>query len=149
MDGAVVVHAYNDHEILVDYDDAPFLMWVESTAGLSQGQDLDPTLAYVAGTETLKIPGKTTMSVTVLQVVTDKQLQKAFVDAGLAATDGGAQPAGPNAQGFMLWRSTAGTSIEAKFLKRVGDVVYLERLDGRELKVPISKLSKESLKFVK
>ncbi len=132
LDDAIVLHPFNDHEIAVFYDGQSYLMWVESTTGLSREQELSPMVVYVAGTETMAVPGRGSVSVTVLQAVTDRQIEKAVLAAS----------------GFRRWRS--GThSIEAKLIKNDGTTVTLEARDGRRIDIPLSKLDDESAAFAK
>ncbi len=46
------------------------------------------------------------------------------------------------------WTSTAGTTIEAKFVKEQSGVVYLETSDGATKKIKLSKLSKQDRKLI-
>lgn len=136
LSGAVVVHAFNDHDIIVGYDNTMFLMWVESTTGLSAGKELDPIPAFVAGTETVMVPGRSSMSVTVLQAVTERELEKAVL---------GNAPA----KGYETWRDNTGKfTIIAKFIKNDGTHVHLlKKGDEKAIKVPLSRLDAESLKM--
>ena len=132
INGAVVMHAYNDHDIMVSYDGAPFLMWVESSSGLSVGQELTAMPAYVAGTETVAVPGKSTMSVTVLQAITDRELEKAVIG------------------NYPVWNDKSGKhSVEAKLVENDGTHVHLKKKDGSIVKVPLSILDEDSLKAAK
>lgn len=127
LEDAIVLHAFNDHEIAVVHDEQSYLMWVESTTGLSRGQELSPMVVFVAGTETMAIPGKGSISVTVLQAVTDRQIEK-FV---------------PPVVEFRTWRSGQ-HSIEAKLINNDGTRVTLETRDGRRIDIPLNKLDDES-----
>ncbi|HBE69430.1 MAG TPA: hypothetical protein DDW52_14895, partial [Planctomycetaceae bacterium] len=53
-DDLIVAHAFNAHDVLVIRDDEPYLMWRESTTGLSAGEILSGPV-YVAGTATAEI----------------------------------------------------------------------------------------------
>ena len=130
MTGAVVLHSFNDHDVAVLYDDLPFLVWVESTAGLALGQVISPTPVYVVGTETVAIPGRSTASVTVLQSVTDEELEKAVFSG----------------ERFLTWTDKTGKySIEAILVENDGTSVHLKKRDGSIIKVPLDKLDAASL----
>ena len=127
--GATVIHAYNEHEIIVEYEGSPYLMWVESSAGLSAGEELSARPAFVSGTKTLMIPGKTTMAVTVLQTVTKRELEKVAL--------GDPQ--------YLSWSDKTGKyKIEAILLKNDGKMVHLKKRDGSTIQVPLSRLDKKS-----
>ncbi len=131
LDGAIVLHAYNDHEIVVDYDGGRYLMWTQSTTGLSPGEEMIPMPVYVAGTETIVIPGLTSMSVTVLQEVTRDQLEDAMHET----------------RNYVIWRDSTGKySIEAHLLENDGTYVHLCKRDGSKIKVPVAKLDEKSRK---
>jgi hypothetical protein len=51
--------------------------------------------------------------------------------------------------GVRTWKSSAGTSIEAAFVGLQGDAVKLRTADGRELSVPLNRLSAEDQTWVK
>jgi hypothetical protein len=130
MDGAIVIHAYNDHDVLVVFDEVPFLMWVESSSGLSLGQELSASPVFVAGTETMKLPGGQSRSLTVLQAVSEGELEQAFGEVDSPGE-------------FATW--VAGKhSIEARLLSFDGKTVFLEKRDGTEIEVPYSRLDAAS-----
>ena len=130
MDGAKVLHAFNDHDVLLVFDEVPFLMWVESSSGLSLGQELSASPVFVAGTETMKLPDGQSRSLTVLQVVSNDQLSIAFGE-----TD--------TPEEFLNW--VAGKhSIEAKLLSFDGKTVLLKKRDGTEIEVPFARLDSAS-----
>ena len=142
MRDGVVLHAYNDHDVLVVYDDAPYLMWVKSTAGLSAGEKIQPCPVYVAGTRTVQIPGKGTQSVTILSSVTETEVREAVFGKSAVSV--------PDAGGFRTWTDRSGKfSVEAKFVRIDGSFVILERRDGKTIKVPLDKLSKEDADWAK
>ena len=129
LDGAIVLHAFNDHETIVDYDGSRYLMWTKSTTGLSKGEEMIAMPVYVAGTQTVMIPGLTSMSVTVLQEVTKDQLEDALHET----------------RNYVIWRDTSGKySIEAHLLENDGQHVHLCKRDGSKLKVPVARLDKKS-----
>ena len=129
LDGATVLHAFNAHEVVVSFDGASFLMWTKSTTGLSRGEEMAPMPVFVAGTQTVVIPGLTSMSVTVLQEVTSEQLDEAMHEQ----------------RNYLVWRDASGKySIEAHLLKREGEYIHLRKRDGEKVKVPLAKLDKNS-----
>jgi S1-C subfamily serine protease len=136
MTDAVVLHSFNDHEVVVLYDNSPFLMWVESTAGLSPGQEISPTPVFVSGTQTIELPGQaSTLSVTTLQTVTERELNRVFSTYVASSTKSG------------VWRDASGKyEIEAELVKNDGKYVHLKKANGKIIKVALSKLDSESRK---
>ncbi len=72
---AIVLHSFNDHDVLVIYDDTPYLLYLQSTTGLFLGQEVTPQPVYVAGTATAEIEEGTTASFTVLQGIPQDELR--------------------------------------------------------------------------
>lgn len=137
MTDAVVLHSFNDHEVVVLYDNSPFLMWVESTAGLTPGQEISPTPVFVSGTQTIEIPGRSsTLSVTTLQTVTERELSKVLSAYMASSTKTG------------VWRDVSGKyEIEAELVKNDGKHVHLKKANGKIVKVPLIKLDADSRKW--
>ena len=51
---------------------------------------------------------------------------------------------------LRTWTSTDGKfTVEAQFVKAVGETVYLKRKDGRQIEVPIEKLSPKDQQFLR
>ena len=76
MAKGLVIHPFNKHDVAIAYNDAPFLLWVKSTAGLARGQMVKSGPVFVAGTETMEIPGASSVAVTVLHAVTETELRR-------------------------------------------------------------------------
>jgi S1-C subfamily serine protease len=133
MRDAVVLAAFNDHDVVVLYNDSPYLLWVKSTAGLSSGEVIQPTPVFVAGTKTMIVPGSGTQAVTLLNTVTESELRTAiFGETELATAD------------YRTWTDTTGKfSIEAKLVEISGGDVVLEGRDGKQMRVPLAKLSNQ------
>ena len=132
----IVAHAFNDHDVLVFKDDAPYLMWVESTSGLSEGEFLSGPV-YVAGTATVDIGGGITARVTVLQDVSEEELMLT-VNRLLQAVDE-----------YRKWTSASGNStVEAKLLDAGPTEIILKRRDGEIVRVPRSALSQVDRNFL-
>jgi S1-C subfamily serine protease len=131
MRNAVVLAAFNDHDVVVLYNDAPYLLWVKSAAGLSAGEVIPPTPVFVAGTKTMLVPGTGTQAVTILNTVTEAELRTAiFGVSDLGSAD------------YRTWTDPTGKfSIEAKLSEISGTEVVLESRDGKQVRVPIEKLS--------
>ncbi len=141
---AVVVHAYNDHEILVAYDQIPFIMWVESTSGLARGSALTPTPVFVAGTHTVSIPEKGTRSVTILTTVSESDIRRA-----VAGFDNGTIAGGPAAAEFRVWTDRTGKyTFEAVFVEAGPEKVVLKNRKDKIITVPLAKLSKDDLELI-
>jgi len=138
MTDAIALHAFNEHDMVVEYDGMEFLLWVESTAGLSEGIDIPPTPVYVAGTETIGIPGLPPKSVTVLHSVTEKEMRAAiFGSVSEVAT------------GIRKWKDNTGRfEIEAELLSKTETGVILKKPDGSIIEVPFVKLSDDDLRLL-
>lgn len=138
MTDAIALHAFNDHDMVVQYEEAEFLLWVESTAGLSEGAELQATPVYVAGTETIEIPGLPPRSVTVLHSVTEKEMRAAIFGAGAET------PAK-----LRKWKDSSGQfEVEAELLSTTATSVVLKKPDGSIVEVPFAKLCDEDLRFL-
>ena len=56
----------------------------------------------------------------------------------------------PESETFRIWSDATGRfSVEARFVKQKEDLLYLERKDGKSLKIPMSKLSSGDLDYLK
>ncbi len=129
----IVLHAFNEHDVIVIYNELPYLMWVKSTAGLSTGQKISPTPVYVAGTETMAIPGVGSQSVTILNSVTETEIREAIF---------GKSSVSHSSDEFRTWTDSTGQyTIEAKLVEVNGSQVVLEKPDGTTVKLLIEKLS--------
>ncbi len=125
----LVVHAFNEHDVLVFLDETPYLLWAPSTAGMSGGEIWEGPV-YVAGTATAALANGLTSSVTVLQLVSEKQL-RAAIEKSLQLSDG-----------FRTWSDHSGSfSVEAKLLGKDATNIVLQKRDGTILNVPKNKLS--------
>ncbi len=133
MAGAKVVHAFNKHDLIISFQDVPYLMYMDSTAGLFRDEEIDPTAVYVAGTTSAPVGG-TTIAVTILQSVTDNEIRKTIF--------GEETP--------RVWKSKDGKfSVEAILVSKTeSEVVLRKKADGKEIKVPNSKLSDEDLQYL-
>lgn len=142
MKEGIVAHAYNDHDIIVIFEEVPYLMWVESTAGLAEGSYIDPAPVYVAGTETLQVPGSGSRSVTILNAVSESKIRKAiFGDNPTNLLD--------ELDDFRTWTSKNGKfKFEAIFMKKENSEVVLKNKAGKIVKVALDKLSDADLELV-
>ncbi len=132
MNEATVLEAFNEHDVIVLYNDAPYLLWVKSTVGLSTGQTVQPTPVFVQGTETMR-SSTGPRAVTVLNTVTETELREAMF--------GKVDPA---LKEVRTWKDSTGSfSIEAKFVKFSGSDVVLEDRGGKLMNVPLARLSAE------
>lgn len=128
---AIVIHAYNSHDLLVVIDDSIYLMWVESTAGLALGEEVLPGPVFVNGTATVQVE-ETSQAVTVLQAVTKDELKRGLLG------------------GVRTWKDTSGNfSVKAKYLSSDTKQVKLQDEGGKELAVPIHKLSDADQRLLK
>ncbi len=135
MSGAVVLHAFNKHDLIVTYQDVPYLMYMDSTAGLFPDEEIDPTAVFIAGTTVAPVQGST-VSITILQSVSDEDIRKEIF--------------GKDSSAPRTWKSKDGKfSVEASFVSKNGaEVVLKKTADGKEIKVPLSKLSDVDLTFI-
>ncbi|MBL8890725.1 MAG: trypsin-like peptidase domain-containing protein [Planctomycetaceae bacterium] len=132
MNEAIVLEAFNEHDVIVLYNDSPYLLWVKSSVGLSPGQTVQPTPVFVQGTETM-LTSTGTRAVTVLNTLTETELREAVY--------GKVDPA---LKELRTWKDSTGSfSIEAKFVKFSGGDVVLEDKTGKTMNVPIARLSAE------
>jgi hypothetical protein len=143
MDDAIVLHPFNDHDVIVLYDDKPFLVWMPSTSGLARGAELPPTTVYVSGTETVRVPGKSTMAVTVLIGLKESEIRTAiFGDKQLMAKKG--QPI----DGEMRTWTSGRYSIVAKVVRMSGEKITLEKVNGKTIDVTRDKLSDSDIEYL-
>jgi hypothetical protein len=152
LSDARAVHPYNEHDVMIDYDDAPYLLWVPSTAGLSFGTDVTPAPVYVAGTETLEVPDRGSMAVTVLISLTDAELRKAIYGSEEAtpATPAPGAVAGGSKDAFRTWTDKSGQyKIDAQCIDCDDNQVVLKTRDGKVVTVPLVKLSDSDVEFLK
>jgi hypothetical protein len=138
MRDAVVLASFNDHDVVVLYNDSPYLLWVKSTAGLSPGEVINPTPVFVAGTQNVRVPGAGAQSVTILNTVTETELREAmFGKSDVALND------------FRTWTDNTGKfSIDAKLIEVVGGEVVLEDRSGEKMRIPIERLSNQDRRLV-
>jgi S1-C subfamily serine protease len=89
LTGAIVVNAFNEHDVVILYENIPLVVYVESTVGLYPGQELTPCAVFVAGTAT--VPSRIgTSSMTVIQQVPEGLIRNAVlgIEEGLASNSG-------------------------------------------------------------
>ncbi len=135
---AIVLHPFNDHDVIIVLEDTPYLLWVESTTGLSEGTRLTPAPVYVAGTETIHVPGQPPSAATVLHSVTDAELREALFGSTTAGTEQ-----------WRFWKDNTGQhQVEATLVEVTDTEVRLKKRDGTTLGVPLARLSKEDLEFL-
>lgn len=136
----IVLHPFNAHDVAIDYNDAPCLLWVKSTAGLAAGQMVKSGPVFVAGTETLRLPGAGSMAVTVLHAVTETELRNAIFGDDSSAASG---------EAFRVWTDVTGKfKVEATVVEKDATNVVLRKRNGEIVTVPLSKLSDGDLKFL-
>lgn len=124
VDELIVVHAFNEHEVLAVLDDTPVVLWAPSTTGLVAGEILEGPV-YVSGTVTAELRSGITASVTVLQLLTESQLRQ--------VTHG---------DDFRRWSDRSGSfAVEGKLLGQDDTQIVLQKKDGAIINVPRNKLS--------
>jgi len=153
---AIVIHAFNEHDVLIVYENSPYLMWIESTAGLTLGEQVMPQPVYVSGTATARVRGDTSMSVTVLQAVTEDELKSVLNPSAVttangtnAATSGASGSLINSADGYRVWNDASGKfSVDALLLSSDAVKVRLKKRDGKVIEVPSATLSAADVRYL-
>lgn len=158
LSGAIVIHAANEHDVLVIYEDAPYVIYLESTAGLWPGAEVAPTPVFVSGTETANLGEGRTASLTVLKAVTYEELKDvvtatapsdATTTAGLPV-DGAAADSLPANSGLRVWHDRSGKfSVQALLLQSTETEVVLRKTDGKTIRVPRANLSEADQRYLR
>lgn len=153
---ATVLHAFNGHEALVLINEVPCIMLMESTAGLSRGEEIIPTPVFVAGTATAHLPDGKTAAVTVVQAVTREELRKVIFGAETnpsvpnTATVAATPAPGAVASGARVWYDKTGSfSVEAVLLQVTEKEVVLRKTDGKKVVVPRANLSEADQRYLR
>jgi S1-C subfamily serine protease len=159
MSDAIVLHAFNEHEVLIIYEDTPYLLWVESTAGLTLGEQVMPCPVYVNGTATAATRGGSSTSVTVLQTITQDELKNAMrppnsstntTSNSTTSTGSSGSSSTPAADGYRVWNDQTGKhSVEALLLSSDADKVRLKKRDGKVIEIPLKTLCDADVKYLK
>lgn len=135
---ATVLRAMTDHDVIIDYEDTPYLLWVESTAGLFGGSELLPRPVFVAGTATLPGRDGTPISATLLHSLTDAEMRKAFLGSDKAGSDE-----------WRIWKDKSGKfQIEAQLVEVKSDKVRLLKRNGEVKEVPIAIFCQSDREFI-
>lgn len=135
---AYVLHPFSDHDLIVSWEETEYLMWVESAAGLSPGQDIPAGPVFVAGTRQVETPNRPPVAVTVLTALTEAELRAAVFGS---ANAGAGQ--------WRTWRDITGQyQIEATLVEVTATEVRLKKRDGSVISVPLDKLSPADLEFL-
>ena len=144
ISSGTVLHAFNEHDVVVLYDEKPYFMWLPSTSGLSNGEKIKPTTAFVSGTETISVPRSASQSITVLLAVTDEELKKA-----IGFSSGGGDSASTPVEGQSIRQWTSGKyKLMAKLVAMSDENVTLRSLKGSDKVVPKSKLSQKDRDYL-
>jgi hypothetical protein len=90
LTGAIVVNAFNEHDVIIVYENIPLVAYVESTVGLYPGQELTPGAFYVAGTATIPSYRTGSTALTVIQEVPEGLIRNTVlgIEDGLAKNSG-------------------------------------------------------------
>ena len=158
MSKAITIRAMTEHDVIVLYDGVAYIVWLESTAGLSDGVELAPTSVYVAGAKTIEIPGQGPRAVTLLLGVTDDELRSTMFGEKEAEPDKVADPDKkvpvPDKkvvkETYRVWRDKTGKfEVEALLVEVTKTHVVLTRKDTKtNISVPIKALSGDDVKFL-
>jgi S1-C subfamily serine protease len=151
---AVVVMPVTSNDIVIQHNEAAYLLWVKDASGLSPGTPLPPLPVYVAGARTIEVPERGSIAVTILNSMLETELKAAIFPTG----DSGQVAAEPldqtkqiveSSEQFRKWRDKTGQfEIEATLVTKDDSKVVLKRRDGSLITVPTSKLSGEDRKFL-
>ncbi|MEM7473787.1 MAG: trypsin-like peptidase domain-containing protein [Planctomycetota bacterium] len=131
-----VVRPFNDHEVLASLDGKPYLVWLNSTAGLAGGEILSgPT--FVAGTVSVQFSDGLPAAITVLREITKDELRAAIDDEMPKDI-------------YRTWKDNSGSyTVEAKLLGQDTNKVVLQKRDGSIVNVPKSRLSSTDQSYLK
>ncbi len=159
MSDAIVLHSFNDHDVLIIYEDTPYLLWTESTAGLTLGEQVMPCPVYVNGTATAATRSGSSTSVTVLQTITQDELKNVMrppsnsnASNSTASNNSGSTdtPSSTGADGYRVWNDLTGKhSVEAVLLSSDAEKVRLKKRDGSVIEIPIKSLCDADVKYLK
>lgn len=137
LEDAIMIHPFNDHDAIVRLDRQPYLLWMPSTSGMSQDSNIPQMTVYVAGTQTIAVPGDSTMAVTLLIGVKDSELKKAIFKDGKGGSN----------HEMRTW--TAGKfTVSAKVVRVEKDSVVLKTSKGKTIEVARKKLSDSDNKYL-
>ena len=143
MPNARVVHPFNDHDAIIDFDEQPYLLWLPSTSGMSRGSEIAPTTVFVSGTETVLIPGGSTMSLTVLIGLKDSEIKKAvFGDKRMTKK-------GKEVDALTRTWTAGSHSVKAKAIRVDKAEVTLQKTNGKTIVVKRSLLSDADNEYLK
>lgn len=134
-----VVHALNGHDVMATYDEKPYLLYLNSTAGFSGGEIISGPI-FIAGTATAVAESGLTTALTVFQEVTKGELREAIDDYFSENAD----------ELFRIWRAKKGNySVKAKLLGADKKKAVLQKSDGTILNVEIESLSEEDQALIR
>ncbi len=146
MADAIVLRAFTEHDVIVLYDDVPYMMWVKDSSGLSPGQEMTPAPVFVVGSQTMEIPGRGPVAVTILNAVLESELRKAIFGDESAAVAGSS---GVDKSALRTWRASSGSyTVEAALVDSDATKVVLKKADGTIITVERSKLSAADNEFL-
>ena len=145
----VALHAFDSHSVIAVLDEQPYLVWMESTAGISGGEIIAGPM-FVAGTSTAELRSGLPTAVTVLQEVTEENLEKAINQHFSDKLDNGPLIGGL-ADGYRMWNDNSGKySVMAILLGVDGQNVRLKKKeDGKVISVPIRILSAADVRYIR
>lgn len=137
-----VVNPYNEHDVLVLFEEALYLLTLDSTTGLSPGREIVSRPVHVSGTATVTLPSGGTTSLTVLQSVSEGEL-RAAIDAKLP------EASSESLSEFRTWTDQTGKfSVEATLVQVKEGNVELRLRDGKSIHVPMNKLSDDDQRLL-
>lgn len=150
---AVVIRAINDHEVIVDIEESPYLVWLESTVGLASGELILPCAVYVDGTVTVDTAQYGSRAVTRLRQVPPSQFEEVIqkvLEQNQKDTPNKTDEASPaQSESLRTWVDATGKyKIEAELVSHENGTVKLKRRDGTVVTLPVDKLSTEDREYL-
>lgn len=111
LTGAIVVNAFNEHDVIILYENIPLVAYVESTVGLYPGQELTPGAFYVAGTATIPSYRTGSTALTVIQEVPEGLIRNTVlgIEDGLAQNSGSGFRSDKSGSGEKMASSSGST----------------------------------------
>jgi hypothetical protein len=175
---AKVVLAATEQDVIIDYQGAPYLLWVKNSSGLFSGEMVTPAPVYVVGSKTISLPNGQTAAVTIVNTLLESELKSAIGIVGTerevnpsvtaqsptpespATRSQTATPGPPRDESttktmvqtsakYRKWRDSSGKyQLEATLVTRDATKVVLKKRDGSLVPIPIGKLSAFDRKYL-
>ena len=155
LDGCTVVKVLNGHDVMVTYNEVPYLVNLDTTVGLWIGHQLTPVPAFVNGTSSYHAVDGNSTTITLIQSVSKNQIERVLSDQ--IKSIGNQSPSESAGDGetknnesiARKWRDrTSSFSVDAVLVEVTKSEVVLRKSDGKIVRVPRDKLSDEDQKHL-